>query len=452
MDCKFHPLDPAMNYCDNCEANYCEACSDESAARAHTRSRADQFDHRCFVCGRGLTRLIGSQAIPPFWTRLSEIYRYPITIQALSALVVVSFFTALLGNSSFLLIAPSVAMMMYSFACLRETTKGNLEAPGLEACIEGSIGPVFYVIIAFIANIAAVVNAFNYFGTGVGILVSVFFGLAMPAVIIIIASEEKLAPAMNPLALFSVMKATGASYFVMLLFIIIMVSSVAALQSLFYEVSASFFGILLQSLIANYYGVVIFHIMGYLVYQNQQALGFKTSIEGRSSVARPEIDRIKSQLEVLIKAGEYQNAGDLASKQLKQPGATLWDWSRAFSLICVSGPNDKAKVMFNDYANKLESAGETDKLATAYLQLKRRQPKFVIKDHEQRLFVANTLFETGQYSQVVNMLHKFHQESDDNKRIIRALKLLSESLLSIPGREKLANQYQALYQMQLKKT
>jgi hypothetical protein len=58
----------------------------------------------------------------------------------------------------------------------------------------------------------------------------------------------------------------------------------------------------------------------------------------------------------------------------------------------------------------------------------------------------------GQYPPVVNMLHLFHQESDNSSQVTRALKLLSDSLSSIPGREKLANQYQTLYQMQLNKS
>ncbi|MBL4671842.1 MAG: DUF4013 domain-containing protein [Arenicella sp.] len=448
--CKFHPLDSAMNHCELCDADYCELCSGESAALAVTRTRADKVDHKCFVCAGPMMPLQGSQRIAPFWSRLPDIYRYPFNLDAVSALLIVSLITAFIGNSGLLLIIPSVAMMLYSFACLRETAKGNLKAPGFEACFEGSIAPVFYALIVILVF---GVGAFMSFGLGLGfgILALTFCILALPAAIILIATDEKLLPALNILALASVMKAAGISYFVMLLFIIIMISSVFALMSLFGGQANSFFGILFESLISNYYSVVVYHIMGYLVYQNQEALGFKTIAGGAETSVRSDSDRRKAHIEALIKAGDYDKAQEVAGKQLLEPDSTLWDWSRAFTLTCVATPSRNAEQVFNDYASKLEAAGETDKLADAYLQLKKHQPKFVIKDHQQRLSIADSLFETGQYSQVVNMLHLFYQESNDNKHIIRALKLLSESLLSIPKREKLAKQYAALYQLQLNK-
>lgn len=448
--CKFHPLDSAMNHCEFCDADYCEFCSDESAALAVTRTRADKVDHKCFICAAPMQPLQSSQRIEPFWSRLPDIYRYPFNLDAVSALLIVSLITAFIGNSSLLLIIPSIAMMLYSFACLRETAKGNLKAPGIEACFEGSIAPVFYVLIVVLALGFGAFLAFGL-GLGFGILALTFYILALPAAIILIAVEEKLLPALNILALASVMKAAGISYFVMLLFIVVMISSVFALMSLFGGEANSFLGILIESLIGNYYSVVVYHIMGYLVFQNQEALGFKTIDREVKASIRSASQRCQAHVEALIKAGDYDKAQEVASKQLLERDATLWDWSRAFTLSCVATPSKKTEQMFNDYARKLGEAGEIDKLADAYLQLKKHQPTFVIKDHEQRLAVANSFFETGQYPKVVNMLHLFHQESTNREHVIRALKLLSESLLSIPSRAKLAEQYAALYQLQLNK-
>ena len=147
MKCKFHPLDDAINYCETCRANYCETCSDESAAQDPSRTRANKTDHSCFVCKSNLNAITGVSRVPPFWSRLPDVYRYPLNAQAVVALLIVSLATAFLSNSFLLSVIPSIAMMMYSFTCLRETAKGNLKAPGLEACFDGSIAPLFYVLI-----------------------------------------------------------------------------------------------------------------------------------------------------------------------------------------------------------------------------------------------------------------------------------------------------------------
>lgn len=448
--CKFHPVELAINHCRCCDADYCESCSDESAARAVTATAAKKSGHQCFVCNKPMTPLKGVQRIAPFWSRLPDVYRYPFNIGAVSALLIVSVLSAFLGNSGLLLIIPSIAIMLYSFACLRETAMGNLKAPGVEACFEGSIAPVFYVLIVILVLGFGAASAFGL-GSGFGILAVALYVLVLPAAIILIAVKKELLPALNIFALLSVIKSTGISYFVMLLFIIIMMSSVFALMSFFGGQANSFLGLFFESLISNYYSLVVFHIMGYLVYQNQEALGFKTKAQSIELSDRSDSDRTKAKIEILIKAGDYDTAQKIARKQLSAPEATLWDWSRTFTLMCVSTPSAETALFFNQYASKLEAVGEVDKVADAYTQLKKNQPKFVVKDHQQRLSIAQSLFDMGQYPPVVNMLHLFHQESDNSIQVNKALKLLSDSLLLIPGREKLANQYQALYQMQLNK-
>ena len=458
LACKFHPLESAINYCPHCDVQFCESCSDESSVRHGRRSSELDSLPRCFICEGALEPIKGSQKIEPFWSRLGEIYKYPLSGEAISAIVGVSAITALIGNSSFFLLIPVVGMMLYSFACLRETAKGKLTAPGYDACFSGSIAPVFYLLIAFVVFGVWLYFAFSRFGVGLGIAVLVFLVLAIPAVVILIAVEEKLLPALNPAQLFEVMRSTGISYFVMLLFLVIMMSSVAAIGAVIGTDADSFIGIFVQALISNYYSVVTYHIMGYLVYQNQDELGFEGTADSEAFKVseRSDTERSKAQLDLLIKAGYYDKAQKLALRKLDEPSASMWDWSRAFSLICAASPtasrDTKAKKFFFDYARQLEQHGDLDTLAQAYVELKKQLPEFVIDNHEQRLFIAKSLFDTGQYSHVANILHSFHQQSDDRALVTRALELLKDSFASIPGREKLAKQYAILYELQCKKT
>lgn len=453
--CKFHPLDSATNFCPNCDVHYCDICSDESASLRPSRARENHSADCCFVCSGGLEPLQRAQKIPPFWSRLGEIYKYPLNFQAIIALIVVSFMTALVGGSLLLMLLVTVAMALYTFTCLRETAGGHFEAPGLEACFEGSLAPLFYMLVAFVIQGTFVYQVFVKIGFEFGLIAAAFFVLSIPAMTILIAVEESLVPALNPAQLFGVIRATGVSYFVMLLFVLIMTSSVFAIVAFFGGEARSFFGVFLQSLVSNYYSIVIYHIMGYLVYQNQDALGYGGgSVHESADLNRSDKQRAKAKLDVLIKAGDYQNAYKLAHRQLKEPSATLWDWSRAFSLACASSATEKsdtrAAKFFFEYAAKLESEGELEALADAYSEIKKRQPGFVIESLAQRLLVAECLFESGQYSHVVNLLHKFHQQSEDAKLTTSALKLISESLASVKGHEKLAKQYASLYQLQLK--
>jgi len=228
--CKFHPLDTAINFCPQCDADYCETCSDESFASRPSRSRGSHATHCCFICEGELEPFQRAQQIPPFWTRLGRIYMYPLNSQAIVAIIILSFVTALIGASLILLLLVTVIMALYTFTCLRETANGHLEAPGLEACFEGSLAPLFYMLVALIVQAAIVYQVFNKVGFEFGLIAAAFFIVSIPAMIILIVTEESLAAALNPAQLFEVIRATGVSYFVMLLFLIIMMSSVAAIK------------------------------------------------------------------------------------------------------------------------------------------------------------------------------------------------------------------------------
>ena len=289
-----------------------------------SRSTESYSGHSCFVCSGALEPIQRAQKIPPFWNRLGEIYKYPLNFHAIVALIVVSFMTALVGGSLLLMLLVTAAMALYTFTCLRETASGHLEAPGLEACFEGSLAPLFYMLVAFAIQGTFVYQVFAKVGFEFGLIAAAFFILSIPAMIILIAVKESLAPALNPAQLFEVIRATGVSYFVMLLFVLIMTSSVFAIVAFFGGEAHSFFGVFLQSIVSNYYSIVIYHIMGYLVYQNQDALGYGggNSLE-TGELNRSDAQRAKAKLDVLIKAGDYQSAYKLAHRQLKEPSATL---------------------------------------------------------------------------------------------------------------------------------
>lgn len=451
MTCIYHPMRAASNRCDPCDSKYCNECSDESASLRYSRLRSGHSSHACFVCSSPLDPLVGSDAVPPFWKDFGKIYSYPLNFEAISAIVVVAFATAFFRNLGLLILLPTLTFILYSFACLRETAQGNLEAPNLDTCFEGSIAPVFYAIIIFAIAVIGAGLAFTGYGTGVGILVSLFMIIVAPAAIILIAIEEQFFAAMNVSKLVEVIRSTGTSYFVMLLFIFIMSSSLAIMQSYFGTSQLSFFGVVLQSVVSNYYNIVIFHIMGYVVYQNQATLGFRLNSSASSGAERTDEQRLKAQIDVLIKAGEYDAAREVATQQLSQGNATLWDWSRTFSLMCVGKRSNRVQIMFDDYTDKLQALGDTQKISDAYTLLIKHQPTFAIKEHPRRLMVANSLYENGEYVQVVKLLQSFHKESKDHTLVAQALKLMGESYAFIPGREKHAEQFKTLHQLSIRK-
>ena len=413
--CQFHPLLDAHYFCDTCEYNLCSNCCDESELRNSANSTP-----RCFICETSVNPLESGERVEPFWRRLADVYKYPLSLSGGIVILITAVLSALFASFSLLSLLPLAAITLYGFACLRETAAGNLESPDVEKSFQGSLNPIIYVlIISFLSKLSIDFIAY-YFGTGFGILAAGFCVITLPAVIMLVAINEELTPALNPQAWASIVKTTGSSYFVMLLFLVIMSSSGTLLASLFHSSSHNMFSVLVQQLIQHYFIIVGYHLLGYLVYQNHRELGFSVITnrhEQDQNDFRSEAKRLDAQLGVLIKAGSYNQAKSLAVKQLtiknSPETSTPWHWDRCFRLMHAGRSTKKLLEFFPNYMAKLEEDSRYQDMADAYIATKKKLPKLEIKSPELRLTIAQSLFDLGKYKSASNLLKGFHRDTND---------------------------------------
>lgn len=437
--CQFHPIVAATKSCDACQASYCDDCSDESPT-----FRDADAENVCFVCGGSMQSLKTANAVEPFWRRLGDVYKYPLEVQSLTVISITSFLSALLINSWLLQLLPLAAITLYGFACLRETAGGKLQAPDVEKCFEGSLNPIIYVFLAiiFALFVTGVVGAL--LGVAFAALLSGLFIGILPAAIMVIAITERLLPALNIGRLMGVVQATGSSYFIMLLFLIIMMSSVALLSSVLGVEKPSFGNVFLQAVVSNYYLVVEYHLLGYLVFQHHQELGFKTKTHRSKTLRRTDEQRDLAKLDVLIKVGDYESAKELAVRILSTSNASAMQWDRTFRLMCAGRSTKELSSFWPKYARKLEGENRADTMADAYVECKKRLPELVIKSETMRLTLAESLFDLGRYNYVAEMLNSFHTQSQDHAMVDRALVLLADSFERITNGQKNARFYRQL--------
>lgn len=424
MKCKFHPTEEALNYCGVCDINFCPPCSDESDTQQ--KSRHGIGNHRCFICQTPMNSISGKTQIPPFWDRLAQIYRYPLSFDALVTLLFIGIVSAFFSTSLTVALIATIAIVTYSFACLNQTANGDFDAPGLDACFSGSVKAIFSVLIIVVAALLSLILISKYLGPGFEILFGTLYLCILPASLIVIAVEDSLTSALDPSKLISVIKATGTSYFVMLLFILVMVASTYALTSFLIRGEPGFINYFISSIVSNYYWIVICHIMGYLVYQNQSSLGYADHLSQSRLVVRSQERLDKTQLEILVKSGEYEDAAKLARELASKPDAALWEWSMAFELTCIAGPMKQVTDIFSSYAIKLNELGSDDKLSDAYLLILNHHPEFSSNDPTLILKTTSGLVESGNTAIGLKLLressHLMKSADDQN----RAQELLRE--------------------------
>ena len=439
--CAYHPLTKAAQQCAHCQKDFCLLCSNELDESQQTRFSNAYY---CFICDSEMTSLDEQSSVPPFWRNLTQIYRYPSSLAAIMVIIVTSALSAITSFSLFAII-PTIAIMHYCFACLRTSAAGNMQAPEFDKCFEGSISPFFYLIIIVFIGSAFIGGVTAILGNGFGIIAGLFCLLAIPASLITLCIEESLAAALNPAKLMQIVRVMGSSYFFAFLFMFMMFSSVGVVT---YAIgyADSWVNRFLISAATNYYNIVIFHILGYLVFQNATQLGFNKSEQTLDKNVRDKHQRLNANIEILIKSGDYERAIELTSQQIKSGTATLLQWQRCLKLLLANGSDKNIEGFAERYFEKLETDQQTESIADDYIAIKRRVKKFEPKTFDRKLAIANSLLEIGRYKYVVLLLQNFMQSTKEKQQIAESIKLLAHSYAKLPGQEKRAAFYQKQYQ------
>jgi hypothetical protein len=221
-----------------------------------------------------------SQGVQPFWHRLPNFFLYPFQPRVLLVFAGLVAATAVTGTLPLIgaivvSIVLSLFLTKYGLNILARTAEGRLDAPPLdgETLLQGYELPFKLMAIFIVMGVAAAFVATTF---GWVVLIFVFLALfLLPASIMTLAFTGSLGQAIHPGELFRMVRATGWGYVALLgcLFLLNGGSS-TALHWLGAELPPDQL-VLLSSLLQYYFMFVMFHLMGYLLYQYHDRLGYQ---------------------------------------------------------------------------------------------------------------------------------------------------------------------------------
>jgi tetratricopeptide (TPR) repeat protein len=254
---------------------------------------------------------------------------------------------------------------------------------------------------------------------------------AYPAMLIRFAITQSFLSALNPLGALSLITAIGLPYGLLMAFLLIMVSSMAVLQGIVGTAVPSL-SYLLQAVLSNYYTVVIFHLMGYMLFQYQTQLGYSARIEDEDD-SRPDMERLTARLDVLLKEGNYEQlvAGyHQAFKQFPQE-ASFYD--RYFDFLCACKKPALMKEFGGIYLKFWMNKKRFDKLTVIFKQIQFLVPDFAPVEPELRVQLAQQLHYQGDNKQAIKLLNGMHKLYPEFTGLDEAYSLLAKALEQTPG-------------------
>jgi hypothetical protein len=211
--------------------------------------------------------------------------------------------------------------------------------------------------------------AHQKFGKGAGDLAALFFMLGLPTSIILLAINKSVFQAVNPIAIYRLMRGIGLPYLVLYAFLMLLYGSYATLENI---ISASDNSIMLpvQVFLSFYFMMIMYNMMGYVVLQYHDALGLDINlslddeehVDRGASHKKPAVDPRLIDVEMLLKEGKSDEAL-AALRQLAQAENSVDIHERFHKMLKLSGETEEMAAHARKYVPVLMSESKVYKAA-----------------------------------------------------------------------------------------
>ncbi|TCS43931.1 hypothetical protein [Reinekea marinisedimentorum] len=430
--CKFHPVTASNFNCPSCHINFCNSCVDQSLP----------VEPKCFLCGGDVVHHVTADNIEPFWRRLERAFRYPLNSNALGIIVGLSVASTVLSSLPFagliiliLNLIVAGATVNYAFMCLKSTAEGNMEAPPIAEAFSGTL-QILFRLLGMILLIGLGIYAIgSTLGPGLAMVASVVVMIGLPAILMCFGYTDSILESLNPFTFVRLITTVGLPYAVLVIFLMIMITSMGVLQQLI-GTNLAALSTLIQIGIGNYYSVVMFHLMGYMLYQYQDKLGVASSADElfEDEAAEPA-DVALQHANVRLKLGEYDRVDDILKNALDVTPGNKRLWQRYFDFLVRTGRRASLKPFADKYLRHLIETAQNPLLSADYKRIIKLLPTYQPSDPHVRYFVASAVRSAGDSMAAVRLLNGMHKSYPEYENLVTAYYLMKEALNDLPDME-----------------
>jgi len=372
------------------------------------------------------------QPIVPFWQRLSDITLYPakpaalITIGVLALARLLGMLPGLVGWLLDLLV--TVALYRFAFEVLRATANGRMEPPEGMGETDQSSGwlAIWLQLIFIIAGVLLIVLL-----GWIGLALCVVMLVGYPGAVMSLAIDQNLGHALNPGTWMQIMTRLGWPYFVAFGLILVIFISAGNAQAWLAKLLPLAVGLPVFHFISGYALIATFHLMGYLIWQYQDELGFSPNeVPALKQQGSTDPDQyILDEAAQMVRDGETDMATEALQAHLRERGGTEAVHTQYRKLVRLKGDKNELIRHGKEWLPML-LAQEREKTAVELCrELAELDPTFMIADAESNARLAQRAAALGHAQlalRLINGFHKRHPKSAD----IPAMYLLAARLLS----------------------
>lgn len=368
-------------------------------------------------------------APPPFWTQLPHIFTYPAHADALIKIAAFSIAAAIAFYLPFsFILVPLVwfGFIAYCFGILERTARGHLVAADfISNRTDRDYRPLKQVVIFFILMVVAGL-AEAYLGNVAGQVALVIVAFVLPAAIMVLALDEKILSAINPLRLAATIAGIGLPYFALWAFLFLLLQGQQHLGGLFEAVFGEWLSDFVGDVITMYFLVSMYYLMGYALYQNHEALGVDVHVDpaaaqrqmkqaARGKPAEPDL--LGPETQQLLSEAKLSEAATRIENRLRRE----WDNNKLHDqylkvLLLEGNPRSIGREV-NEYVGKLIREKKVARAVEVYEAAKKKVPDLLLTDATQILPLATQASELRREATAFELVKGFDKRFPEHEDI-----------------------------------
>lgn len=374
-------------------------------------------------------------AIVPFWHRLRAITLYPLQSAALFTLVGLTAcrLLQLLPFGWVFAFLISVALYKYAVAVLQRTADGHMEPPEVSLESDATGRMQIWLQVAFVIFL---IGGFMAFGLVGGIIIAVLLALAVPAATISLALDGNFFHALNPMTCIAIATRIGWPYIAVTVLYAVIIISQANAAALMAPILPPVLAMLVSYFFSQWGVLVAFHLMGYLIYQYHEELGYEAQTPKllRDPNRDPDQD-VLDAAELNVQQGDPLAAEQLIAHQLRSRGGTPAVHAQYRKLLKLRGDKAALTQHGRDYINVLMAQGNEKPALELARDCLAIDHDFVLAEPGLVAPLARRAADTGQSQLAVKLLAGFHRKYPTHADVVPNALLAARLLTDKLGRE-----------------
>ena len=353
--------------------------------------------------------------IIPYWERLPQFFLFPLRPPAIVICIAYAILGSLWAHAGwvFLLLnlVLNLALLKYAYATFSATAQGLLRPPPLsrDVIIEGYELPFKQgLVLLLILQLASALD--RHLGETAMSILALFFWLVLPANVMVLAGTRSLLNALNPALLIRLIMRLGWHYLALYGLLVCLYIGWENMQWwLSQRPSMTTALVFLGTWVSAYYLLIMFHLMGYVLYQFHEAIG--VDIGSEAEQAR---DRQLALFEKFMDEENYAAAADELKYHVEQQPTDSKLHLKLHRVLQLSGDRRELCQHGRYFIRLLLSQGKKQQALAVYDVCKAADPEFAPLEDSYRALIEMMRL-AGRSKEAVGLLDGFQQRHADSE-------------------------------------